>query len=180
MKDVLLGIFKRYFEVRMILKRTIVTERKGNITINIYDDVAPNLWQMYEQGSININTGLGKLDFNVVKGVQEEERQRLARQAFEIILVVLKDQSEGMDKKKEWDAKYGKIPPMVGSNHIDLITYALGASFHLGILTPYEYDIMEPAFDETGKMLYVKNLPKPKTDEVTEALGHIIPQEGRK
>jgi len=36
---------------------------------------------------------------------------------------------------------------------------------------------MEPAFDETGKMLYVKNLPKPKTDEVTEALGHIMPSE---
>jgi len=118
MKDVLLGIFKRYFEVRMILKRTIVTERKGNITINIYDDVAPNLWQMYEQGSININTGLGKLDFGKVKEVQEEERQRLARQAFEIILVVLKDQSEGTDKKKEWDVKYGKILMLLGLHFI--------------------------------------------------------------
>ena len=144
----------------------------------MYDDVAPNLWGMYEQGTLSPSTGIGKLDWGKVKEVQEDERLRIARQVLEMTLTILKDQSiAGVDKKKEWDTKYNKIPPTASSNHVDIITYSLGALFHVGILTPFEYDVMEPAFDEGGHLLYVKNLPKPKTDEVTEALGHMVQQE---
>ena len=181
MKDVIQGLIKNYFNIRMILKRTILTERKGRITINVYDDVAPNLWNMYEQGTINLNTGTGKLDFNRVYAVQEDERLRIAKQVLEMSLIILKDQSnDKIDKKKEWDNKYGKIAPMANSNHVDMITYCLGALFHLGILTPFEFDIMEPAFDEGGHLLYIKNIPKPRTDEATEALGHLAQEEQQK
>ena len=178
MKDVISSLLKRYFDIRMILKRTIITERKGRLSINVYDDVAPNLWGMFEQGSVNLNTGVGKLDWNKVEEVQEKERQRLAKQILEMTIAILKDQSrEGVNKKKEWDEKYGKIAPTTGNNHVDIINYSMGALFHMGVLTPYEYDIMEPAFDESGHMLYVKNIPKPKTDEVTEALGHMMQED---
>jgi len=176
MRDVVYGLVKKYFEIRMILKRTILTERKGRITINVYDDVAPNLWNMFEQGTVNINTGLGKLDFNKVKEIQEEERLRIARQVFQITLAVLQEKNrEGFDAKRQWDVKYGRISPSaVSSGHVELISYSLGALFDVGVLTPSEFDITEPAFDETGKLLYVKQLPKLRTDEITDALGGII------
>ena len=179
MKDVVEALIKRYFDIRMIAKRTIINERRGRVTISVYDDVAPNLWGMYKRETINTNTGLGELDFNEVERIQEQERLRIARQILEFTITILKDQSiEGVNKKKEWDAKYGQIAPEVkGSNHVEIVKYSLGALFHLGILTPYEYDIMEPALDESRRMLYVKNIPKPKTDDLTEALGYLTPQE---
>lgn len=181
MKDVIQGLIKKYFEIRMILKRTILTERKGRITINVYDDIAPNLWNMYERDSININTGLGKPDFTMVNKLQEDERQRIANQVLEMTLTILKNNSiEGIDSIKVWNTKYSKIPPNIKSNHMDIISYCLGAMFYLGILTPYEYDIMQPAFDEGGNLLYVKNIPKPKTDEVTDALGHMVQEDEEK
>lgn len=164
----------------MILKRTILTERKGRITINVYDDIAPNLWNLYERDSININTGLGKPDTNAVNELQENERQRIANQVLEMTLTILKDRSmEGVNAVKAWNVKYSKIPPTIKSNHVDIISYCLGALFYLGILTPYEYDVMEPGFDESGHMLYVKNIPKKRSDEVTDALGDMM-QEGGK
>ena len=177
MKDVIQQLIKAYFNIKMISKRTIITERRGRVTINVYDDVAPNLWGMYDQGTLNISTGVGKLDFNKVREIQEEERQRIARQVLEMTLTILKDQSIGIDKKKEWDVRYGRIAPNLNNNHVDIITYSTGALLYLGILTPYEYDIMEPAFDEGGHMLYVKNIPKPRTDEVTEILGSMTQEE---
>lgn len=173
MKDVVLNLIKKYFEIRMILKRTIVTERKGNITINIFDDVAPNLWNMYVQGTMNITTMRGNLDFGKVREIQEEERIRIARQVFQITLAVLQEQ--GIGAKKKWDLRYGRISPdILKSAHADLISYSLGALFDVGVLTPFEYDLTEPAFDETGKLLYVKQLPKPKTDDIIGDLGGLI------
>ena len=176
MKDVIEGLLRKYFEIRMILKRTTLTERKGKVTINVFDDIAPNLWGMYEQGTINVNTGTGKLDFNQVKTIQENERLRIAQQVLELTLTVLQNQQ----KKKEWDSLYGKIVPTANNNHVDIITYSLGALFHVGILTPFEYDIMEPAFDESGHLLYIKNLPKQRSNEVTDALSSIGEEEKEK
>ena len=159
----------------MILPRTIINERKGHLTINIYDDLAPNLWNMYEQGSMNPATGVAKLDLKNADLIQNTERQRIAKQIFDMTLTVLEELSrEGKNIKKEWDEKYGNVPPKGHEGHEQLIAYSIGALFYSKVLTPYEYDMTEPAFDESGHLMYIKLLPKMKTDEITETIGSLI------
>jgi len=176
MKQVIEELLKRYYRIRMILPRTILTESKGRVTINVYDDVAPNLWQMYEEGTMNPNTGVAKLNIKRAYTIQEDERNRIAMQVFEITKMVMKQLSTDKNVTKEWNEKYGDLAPKGNEGHEKLIKYSLGALFHCKILTPYEYDLTEPAFDEAGQLLYVKLMPKEKTDETTEALGHLMPQ----
>ena len=183
MKQIIEELLKRYYRIRMILPRTILTEHKGRVTINVYDDVAPNLWGMYEQGSVNMQSGRGKLDIKEAFKIQEEERQRISKQVFEMTMMVLKELSKNnRNMQKEWNEKYGDLPAKGNEGHQKLINYSIGALFYCDILTPFEYDLTEPAFDEAGQLMYVKLMPKDKTDETTEALGSMVnmQEEGRK
>lgn len=174
MRDTILLLLKKYYKISMLIPRTIINEKQGKMTMQVFDDVAPNVWQMYLSGTVNQVTGYGTLDIKQAMDLQEGERTRIARQLFSIALMVLNERSHktGSDVKKEWHEFFKDVEPKESDGHEKLITYSLGAFFHVGIITPFDYDLSEPAFDETGSMLYMKNLPKPKEDILSDVMPH--------
>lgn len=175
MRDVIEDLLKRYFSIRMILRRTIINQRQTDVTVTVIDDLAPNMWGLYEQGSVNTVTGQGKLDIRTAEYIQEQERTRIAKQVFEMALVIIKQQSSksGRNISKEWNELYADVAPKGNEGHHVLINYSVGALFFMEVLTPFEYDVMEPAFDESGHLMYMKLLPKKHRGDVEEAMGAL-------
>lgn len=156
MKDIIEMLLKKYYKITMILPVTKVQRDMGKEHVTIHDDLAPNLWMLYDQTTINQSTGRGKVDIDRAKIIQEDERKRIAIQIYNLTTTILKQKN----KDREWDAEYNDVPPTLNDEHEKLIRYSTGALFYMDIITPYEYDITEPLHDESGNLLAMKQLPK--------------------
>jgi hypothetical protein len=173
MKDVIEKLLKSYYEIAILINDVVVSEHKGRTTINIFKNLAPAKWHMYVQGTISSSTGLGELDLQSAERILDQERKRIADQIYDISMMVIKQQSikRSEDMLLKWNQQYTLTPPVKGSDgHEKVINYSLGALFYLDVITPFEYDVTEPGFDESGVLMYMKQLPKKKGDEIEEML----------
>ena len=59
MKDIIEKLLRAYFEIGILINDMIVTENKGRTTINVFKNLAPAKWGLYEQGTYNNQTGRG-------------------------------------------------------------------------------------------------------------------------
>ena len=119
MKDIIERLLKKYYDIRMILPRTIVTQDKGKTNIQIFDDLAPNLWGMYEQSTVNQTTGMGKLDIPGALTIQDNERSRIAKQIFNLTKTILKQQTfqKKTNIEHQWNQEYGNVTPNENASH---------------------------------------------------------------
>lgn len=149
------------------MPRTIIRKDMGKEHIEIFDDVAPNIWGIYDTTTINQSTGKGRLDLDKVNQIMNDERTDIAKQVFNLTISILKQQtySKGYDVEKEWNQQYGDVTPEINSSHDKLIAYSTGALFYMDIITPFEYDITEPLADESGYILGMKRMPKPQDED---------------
>ena len=110
--------------------------------------VEANLWKW---GTADIP------DVEKADDIQQKERIRIAQMLYDMSTNAL----ENENKKEEFEYGYGRYN-INKDNEAELINYAERAFFYLKILTPYEYDVSEPEFDEEGALLGFKQLPKKK------------------
>jgi hypothetical protein len=151
----------------MIVQQITVTEKQGRTTVNIVPQVAPAIWKMYKPGEFNQSTGSGPLDIDGAQNIQNDERTRIARELFYHAIDILDE----LNKRKEFNAFYGDIVPEPDKTHyLILMRYARKAFYYTKVLTPFEYDTMEPVFDESGILMGMKQLPKKETDEIEQYL----------
>lgn len=155
MRDTIEDLFKYYYGIKRIVKRIVIRKDRGGQMIM----VSPSLFAveagLWKWGTTDIP------DVDKADVIQEQERLRVANLLYDMAINALENQ----DKRKEFEFDYGKYNISKEAEN-DLINYALRAFYFLKILTPYEYDVSEPEFDEEGVLLGFKGLPKKRvTDE---------------
>src|ERR1044072_7713754 len=150
----------------MIVPQITVTEKQGRTTVNIVPQLAPAIWKMYKTGEYNQALGTGQLDINGAQTLQNDERTRIAKELFYHAIDILDE----LGKKSDFNAFYKDIPPTDKDHYLMLMRYARKAFYYTKVLTPFEYDTMEPVFDESGILMGMKQLPKKETDEIEQYL----------
>ena len=73
-----------------------------------------------------------------------------------------------LNKKEEWNEIYGNSQPELNKSHAILVNYSIGALFFTKVLTPFEYDTMEPIQDESDKIMFMKLMPKEKKGDIQD------------
>ena len=151
-KDIIKKIIRDYFNTDILLKVVIVTRRKNAEVVTILDSPAPKEWEMYKPNNVD-------LDFDMANNLLELRREVKAKQLFRITMRILKYK----EKQSEWDEMWKGTPPEENeSQHWELMDYCIGALYFLDVITPYEYEVSQPLFDEHMIGLGFKKLPKEK------------------
>ena len=145
----------------------IATERKGRMSINIFLNLASVKWMLFKPGTFDRNSGFGEPDIERAEGIVENRKNTKAQELFRLAKRVLKEQNKEHDWKLEWKT----VEPIAEKDkHTLLVDYSIGALFFCKVITPFEYDLSEPAFDESGLLLAMKQIPKEKEDELEGAM----------
>ena len=161
MRDVIKKLIKEYYDTDIIIRDMVVQESKGKQVINIFSNLASNKWNLFENNIVNPVSGLGKPDLQMTEKILEGRRQLKAEQIYRMAKDIMVNEGKDAEFHRLWK----ETEPKENDAHVRLITYSLRALFFMDILTPYEYEMSEPAFDESGHLLGMKQLPREK-DEV--------------
>ena len=151
MRDIILSLFKYYYDTRRIVKRITIKQDKGGQIVMIHPTLFAVEASLWKWGTTDIP------DIDKADEVQEKERIRVGNLLYSMAINALENQ----DKRIDFEREYGRHN-INKSNDADLIDYSQRAFYYLKILTPYEYDTSEPEFDEEGILLGFKQLPKRK------------------
>ena len=148
-------LFKEYYGIRRRVTDMYIFKSRGQQIINVFVTLNAVKYRLFLHGTTDIP------DVEKADDIDDMERLRIAKQIYDFTLSSL----DYKGARNEWNRVYGKAY-ISEKNHEDMVNYSRGALFHLGILTPYEYDISEPQIDESGKLLGMRLKPKEKPEDI--------------
>lgn len=149
-KEQIKKIIKEYYSTDMIIREVTIEDHKGKQITRIFDQLASIKWNILKQNK--------DPDIERTEVILEKRRVIKAKQLFLIVQNALKTK----DKEDEYNQIYPGGAPETTEPHTKLMDYCIGALYYLQILTPYEYEVEEPLFDEQGVLLANKLMPKDK------------------
>ena len=170
MRDIVLGLFKYFYDIKRIVKRIVIRKDRGGQMIM----VSPSLFAveagLWKWGTTDLP------DMEKSDDIQQKERLRVANLLYDMAVNSLENDTD-KNKRKDFEYEYGKYN-INKENEAEQINYSQRAFYYLKILTPYEYDVSEPEFDEEGTLIGFKGLPKKKI--VDEDIAPFLEDESKK
>lgn len=139
MRRILLGLLKKYFDLTMVIKDTLIIGGSGTKQmIRIISNLSANAWEVKDT--------VNKLpDYDKTKKMMEEERERLADDIYQFTNTFLRIKN----KLEEWRRKDGREAI---NTHQDKVFWSVGALINYGVFDLY--DIMYLESLEKDEMTY--------------------------
>ena len=165
MQEVILALIEKFHKTRDVVDRIVIQRLgRGKQMIYINPDLFANVANLMLYNTSDVP------DIARASGVIEKEKLQIAKELYTHAKGMLLNEG----KKKEWDTLYGKAY-IDEKDYMELFDYSVRALSWLKVIEYRPYEIHEPQFDEAGKLLGMKLLPKEKRLGLMKDIEKYVP-----
>lgn len=145
MKELILNLIKKYYNLCFVVREVNIMGEGSSKTIRITDTRASVSYQVLDNRERPDDVQTAKK--------QEEERERLAEQLFQLTKNILLAIIDKKTNKSRFDLMRDKEDIRTFANHNEKMSWVVRNLIRERIISPYEYVDQEETLDEDGDFI---------------------------